>query len=80
MMLPAGLSDAWVMRTRTSVGDFRVGVTRLGERVRTLEGVPVAVCVHARIVVGTMEVILLVAAKIETKRIRKYLLSGSCGD
>jgi len=58
MMLPPGLSEAWVMRTRTSAGDFRVGVTRLGESVRTLEGMPDVVCVQARILVGTEEVIL----------------------
>jgi hypothetical protein len=54
---------------RTSVGEFRVGVTRLGERVRTLDGMPEVVYVHARIVVGTVEVILFEAAISELKMI-----------
>jgi hypothetical protein len=57
-MLTPGLSDAWMMRTRTSEGDFKVGVTRLGARFGTFEGLPATVCVHARIVEGTKEVIL----------------------
>jgi len=28
MILPPGLSDVWVMRTRTSVGHFRLGFSR----------------------------------------------------
>jgi hypothetical protein len=58
MMLAPGLSDAWVMRTSTSLDDFRVGVVRLGVSDRTLEGVPAAVCVQARIVGDMVEVIL----------------------
>lgn len=64
-MLPPGLSDAWVMRTSMSVGALMVGVTRSGERVRTLEGTPAAICVHARILAGNVEVILAIEASLD---------------
>jgi len=58
MMLPPGLSDAWVVRTRTSVGHFRLGFSRFGDSVGTLRRECPTLCISAR----TMYVIMTLGA------------------
>lgn len=53
-MEPPGLSEAWLVRIRTWVGDFMVGATTV-ERARTQDGSPGTECVQASMLNGGCE-------------------------
>lgn len=61
MIEPPGLRAACVIRTRTSVGEKRVGAFTSEESARTLEGVPARTCVQARMVAEGKGTVALVS-------------------